>query len=434
MIPNEVKYIINTLIKNGYTAYIVGGAVRNTVMNRPVKDWDITTSALPSEVEALFDKTYNVGKSFGTIIVKLDQNYEVTTYRTEDEYDGRKPHKIEFSNHVLDDLKRRDFTMNAMIMSLDGKITDYFKGQEDINHKIIQTVGNPIDRFTEDYLRVYRYVRFTNEYDLSLNEAIDKTIIEMPINYNISAERIREEFNKMILSKRPSNAIKHLNKVGLLEYIMPEIISCIGFEQHSKFHHLDVFEHTMKALDETPPELTIRLATLCHDIGKPESFELVDNQGRFYGHDKASVTLADKFLSRLKYDNKIKEDVLLLVGNHMRLLDLDNKKSVKKFIKKIGENRLDAYLQLRRADILSSTTNDTLESVEKMRLCFKSILESKEPISLNDLAINGHDLMSLGYEGKQIGMIKKHLLEIILDKPELNNKESLLKLTKEINL
>lgn len=426
MIPNEVIKIIKTLEQAGYEAYIVGGAVRNTYLRLPVKDWDITTSARPEIVESLFDKTYQVGKAFGTIIVSLSQDYEVTSYRLEDDYDGRKPNYVAFTDKLLDDLKRRDFTMNAMVMDVQGKIHDYFMGQDHLDAGHIKTVGNAVDRFKEDYLRVYRYVRFTCEYNLVPNPNIDKVIIEMPINRGISAERVREEFNKILLSDHASKGIRHLLSLGLLEYICPEIMPSVGFDQHSVFHHLNVFDHILAVVDFTPKRLSYRLAAFCHDIGKPACFSLENGQGHFYGHDKKSVELAKVFLSRLKYPKKLTEEVLLLVKMHMRLLDLDNKKSTKKFMNKIGLDNLEGYLALRKADILASTTNDTLMSVEKMEQAFNDIIEEKAPMTVNDLAINGHDLMGLGYRGQEIAKVKKQLLEMVLDKPEINTKDHLL--------
>ncbi len=433
MIPNEVIYIMNKLEQNGHEAYIVGGAVRNHIMGYPINDWDITTNATPDQIESIFDNTYAVGRAFGTIVVKLTSSYEITTYRSESNYDGRKPGLVAFSSSIRKDLERRDFTMNAMIMDKDGNISDYYNGQDAIAANMIQTVGNPLDRFKEDYLRVYRYIRFTTQYNFTRNDIIDDIICDLPINSNISAERIREEFNKIILSEFPSKGIRHLYDVGLLDYIFPEIIPSVNFDQHSKFHHLNVFDHLLNALDKVPPNLPIRLAALCHDIGKPQTYQLIEGEGRFYGHDKESSKLALSFLKRLKYDNVTMDAVETLISNHMRLLDLENKKSVKKFMTKIGFNLLDSFLDLRKADILSSTTNDTLESIDSMRNKFAEILHEKEPMTVNDLAVNGYDLISIGLVGKEIGKTKDYLLEIVLDDPKMNTKEQLLQCVKMLD-
>ncbi|WP_240841223.1 CCA tRNA nucleotidyltransferase [Acidaminobacter sp. JC074] len=433
MIPNEVIYILETLERNGFQAYIVGGAVRNHLMGYPIKDWDITTNAIPDQIEALFEHTYAVGKAFGTIVVSLEDDYEVTTYRSESGYDGRKPTHVSFSSDVMEDIKRRDFTMNAMLMDKSGQILDYYKGQEDIKHNMVKTVGHARDRFTEDYLRVYRYIRFTTEYHFDKNPEIDQIIKSMPIHKGISVERIREEFNKILLSDMPSKGIKHLYDTGLLAYILPEILDSVDFDQHSEFHHLTVFDHLMATLNQTPAKLPLRLAALLHDIGKPSTFELIEGRGRFYSHDKASVNLAGKFLKRFKYDNDTCKHVEILISNHMRLLDLDNNKSVKKFMNKIGLDNLSDFLELRKADILSSTTNDSIESVESMKTKFDEIIHEKAPMSVNDLALDGHDLMKLGYKGKEIGELKLLLLDLVLDKPQMNNKESLIEHIKLLN-
>lgn len=426
-IPNEVIHILNTLKSNGHEAYIVGGAVRNTVMGLSINDWDITTSAEPDVVECLFKRTTNVGKSFGTIIVHLEMDYEITTFRTESKYDGRKPEIIQYAKSITEDIRRRDFTMNAMYMDDTGTIYDVYNGRDSIQSRTIETVGQPLDRFTEDYLRVYRYVRFTTQYDLKYNPLIDQVIKEMPINTNISFERIREELNKILLSAYPSKGIRHLLNLGLLEYIMPEIIPCVGFDQHSEFHHLDVFDHCLSALDKSNQTLVLRLAALFHDIGKPSTFELIDGVGHFYGHDKASVQLTEIVLKRLKYSNEVIDEVLKLIAHHMRLLDLDNRKSVKKFIRKIGVDSLNNFLDLRRVDILSSTTNDDIISVELMSKVFEEIIHEKHPINVNDLAIDGHALMDLGIVGVEIGRVKEALLEIVLDDPSKNTYETLMK-------
>lgn len=420
MIPKNAKYIIETLNKHGYEAYIVGGAVRNYYMNKPVNDWDITTNAKPDIVESLFEKTISVGKAFGTIIVKLDEHYEVTTYRNETSYDGRKPKDVTYSNLIEEDLRRRDFTMNAMYMNLNEEIFDIHHGKDSIKKNIIETVGEPVERFTEDYLRVYRYVRFTCQYQFSTNNTLDNVIQQMPINTMISSERIREEFCKILLSDRPSTGIQHLLHLNLLEYIFPEIIPSVGFNQHSPYHHLTVFDHLMAALDQTPKDLIVRLAALCHDIGKPKTFVLTDGIGHFYGHDKVSVELTKSMLKRLKFDSKTIEDVSSLVQHHMRLLDANNKKSIKKFMNKIGIHRLEWFLDLRKADILSSKTNDDLSSIIKMTEAFQAVLNEKHPLSVKDLAVNGYDLIGLDISGPEIGRILNVLLEHVLEYPENN--------------
>ncbi len=439
-----MKYVLNDTIKemliklndSGFDAYIVGGAVRSMYMGKTIKDWDITTNALPDEIENLFDKTIPTGKAFGTItVVNNNMNVEVTTFRKELGYsDCRKPDKVIYSKNILDDLDRRDFTMNTMLLDSNGCLIDNFNGLRDIDSRQIQCVGNARNRLLEDYLRVFRYVRFTSTLGFIENPFIDEVILDIPFSTNLSVERIREEFNKIILSEKPSNGIRHLRKLKLLEIVIPEIKATYDFDQHSKYHHLDVFEHTMEVLDNTPAKLELRLAALLHDIGKPSTFEIIEGEGHFYGHDKKSAEIADIFLSNYKYSNIEKIKIITLVKNHMRLLDTTNTKSVKKFMNKLGLDLLDGFLDLRKADILACITQDDLHSVEIMRNAFEEIKNKKEPTCLKDLAINGHDLMEVGVNGKKIGLLLNEALEHILEYPSENTKEKLFKYLKNNGL
>ena len=435
-IPLEILIILKKINDNGYKSYIVGGASRNLYLNLPVVDWDITTNALPSVIESLFNKTIPIGRLYGTITVVINNiNIEVTTYRKDIGYsDNRKPDKVVFTNNINEDILRRDFTMNTMLIDSKGNLKDLLNGKISIEKKIIETVGDPILRFKEDYLRIYRYIRFTTTLCFFNNMKLDELIKNLNIPNTISVERIRSEFNKILLSKKPSKGIKHLKKLNLIKNIIPELEKTYDFLQYSKFHHLDVFEHTMEVLDNTDPIIELRLAALLHDIGKPETFELINGEGHFYGHDKKSVSISEEFLKRLKYPNALINKVITLVKYHMRLLDTENKKSIKKFIKKIGEENLENFLKLRKADILGSKTNDNIESINILKTTFKKILYSKEAISVRDLNINGYDLIKLGYKGSEIGLALKELLELILEYPEKNSKLELLKILSDKNI
>lgn len=432
-IPPEILTVLKKINNNGYESYIVGGASRNLFLNLPVVDWDITTNALPSVIESLFDKTIPIGRLYGTITVVINNiNIEVTTYRKDIGYsDNRKPDEVVFTNDINEDILRRDFTMNTMLIDSNGNLKDLLKGKISIEKKLVETVGDPFLRFNEDYLRVYRYVRFTNTLGFFNNKELDELIENLNIPNKISVERIRSEFNKILLSKKPSLGIRHLKKLNLIKNIIPELEKTYDFLQHSKFHHLDVFEHTMEVLDNTDPIIELRLAALLHDIGKPKTFELINGEGHFYGHDKKSVSISEEFLKRLKYPNALISKVITLVKNHMRLLDSENKKSIKKFINKIGENNLENFLKLRKADILGSKTNDNIESVDILKITFEKILNDKEPMSVKDLNVNGYDLIKLGYEGAEIGIALNELLELVLECPDKNSKAYLLNILKE---
>ncbi|MBN2795858.1 MAG: CCA tRNA nucleotidyltransferase [Clostridia bacterium] len=434
MLPKNVLEILSTLENSGYEAYIVGGAVRNYMLKHPIKDWDITTSATPDVIQSLFKSTYDVGKAFGTIVVVLNgESFEVTTYRKESTYsNGRHPDAVIYSKNLEDDLMRRDFTINAMVMTPSEEIKDFYKGKESIEKRMLYTVGHPEDRFTEDYLRVYRYVRLTQELNFNRNEIIDKTIKEMPMNKLISFERIQTELNRILLSDNPSKGILHLKELNLLSYIIEGIEKTYDFDQHSKYHHLDVFYHTMEVLDHTPKILEVRLAALLHDIGKPDTFSLVDNEGHFYGHHRRSMELSEHILTRLKYSNKIIETVLHLI--HFHMIQLDHKEnSIRKFIRKIKPEYYQLWSDLRKADILGCQNQETIEEMIKLDKRVHVILNEVPPLTVNDLNISGHDLMTLGYYGKKIGIIKKELLEWLDEHPDQNHKEALIEQALKIN-
>jgi len=436
MIPNDVKYIIERLENNGYEAYVVGGAVRDYYLGKTVNDWDITTDAEPCIVEDLFEKTYAIGRAFGTVVVIINAiAYEVTTYRTESHYsDGRRPDKVLYSKNLKEDLSRRDFTMNAMVMTKTGDFIDLYNGIESLDKQMIQCVGDPIKRFQEDYLRVYRYVRFNTQLGFTKNKELDDVILTIPQNLNISFERIKFELDKILLSENPSRGIRHLRSLGLLKHILPGIEKTYDFDQHCKFHNLNVFDHLMVVLDSSEPNIINRLAALLHDIGKPDTFELSDGEGHFYKHHHVSEQMAELILRRLKYSNNVVHTVLKLIHYHMTLVDTEKKKSVKKFINKIGSDHLDDFLDLRKSDIMGSKINDDLSSIQIMKEAFEKILNENHPMTIHDLDINGHDIMSLGYKGPEIGKIKHYLLDHVLQHHDDNKKTILLEIIKKIEL
>ena len=433
MIPIEIKEVLEIISDNGFEAYIVGGAVRDLYMMRPVSDWDITTNARPNEIKSIFKKTLDTGIDFGTVqIYYKGQWIEITTYRKDSlKSDGRKPDYVEFSNDLVEDLARRDFTLNAMVMNSEGLIKDYFNGRTSIDEKKLETVGDPRTRFKEDYLRVYRYVRFTSQLNFFINSKIDQVIMDMEINKNISVERIQIEFNKILLSDTPSKGILHLKKLGLLSYILPGIEKTYDFDQHTPYHHLDVFNHSITAVDHTPKNLVLRLAALLHDISKPDTFFMEEGTGHFYGHASESSKKAEVILKALKYPKKDIQKIVLLIQHHMRLIDLEKEKSIKKFIRKIGPDNIHDWLDLRKADIMSCKTQETLEFHEQLSEKIDSILNEIPPFTINDLKINGHDLMALGLKGPEIKRMKENLLEYVDEFPSHNHKTLLINKAKE---
>jgi len=428
MLPESLLVLMKTIRTRGYEVYIVGGAVRDHLMGRSINDYDLTTSAKPEVIQKLFKKTVDIGIDFGTVQVNcMGDIYEVTTYRQDSlKSDGRKPDFVSYTSDVMEDLARRDFTVNAMIMDHNCNIQDPYNGKDSIKSRVLYTVGDPSQRFKEDYLRVYRYVRLNQILGFKRNPLIDNVITSMPINTNISFERIREELNKILLSNHPSKAMVHMKSIGLLGYVIPGIQETYGFDQASKYHHLNVFDHSMAVLDATPADLVSRLSGLLHDIGKPPTFQKIEGEGHFYGHDKTSQTMAVDILRRLKYPNHIINRVGLIVGNHMRLLDSSNLGSLRKFIRKIGQENIQAWFNLRKADIMACRTQESLKDIRELEIIINDLLNEVPALSVNDLDISGYDLMELGYQGKVIGKIKKYLLDKVDQDPSFNKKDKMI--------
>ncbi len=435
MLNKNIKYIIRKIEAHNFKAYLVGGAVRNFLLGLEVSDFDITTNALPQDIEGIFHKTIPTGKKYGTITVIHDNSsYEVTTFRSDGTYsDGRRPDSVRFSTELIEDLKRRDFTINAICIDIDEKLIDYFNGIEDIKNKIVRCIGNPDERFTEDALRMMRAVRFMTQLKFTLDENTRLSIIKnSDLIKNISVERIREELNKILLSDKPSDGIRMIVDTGLMKQIIPEFMDTIGFNQHNPYHDKDVFEHTMEVLDSTKSKLSLRLAALFHDISKPECFTQDESgRGHFYEHEVKSSERAKLIMERLKYPNDITEDVRVLVRYHL-LKSVDMKdKGVKRYINNVGIDRLENMFDLNIADIKGkSKIADTsgFERLEILREKCRNIIERKEPLSRKDLKINGRDLEALGIEkGHIYTEVLNKVLDLVLEFPERNSKEELKK-------
>ncbi|NFB58270.1 HD domain-containing protein [Clostridium botulinum] len=441
-IPKGVKYIINTLQENGYEAYIVGGAVRDSLLERKVNDWDITTSANPQEVVNIFEnlgyKIIPTGLKHGTVTILISSiGYEVTTFRVDGEYeDNRHPKEVKFTSNLREDLKRRDLTINAMAYNDKIGLVDYFHGLEDLNNKIIKCVGNSKDRFNEDSLRMLRCIRFASQLNFHMEESIKLNIRELSRNIaNVSMERIRDELCKILVSSQPVYGIKNIVELNLMDYIIPELKVCVGFKQHNIHHDKDVYEHILSVVENVPNKLELRLAALLHDIGKPKCFSIGDNgQGHFYGHQKISADMTKDILKRLKFDNKTIDKVDKLVYNHMARYNKLRTPNIKKFINKVGIDNLDDLFELQIADIKGSAKEyHSFDNVLNLKIKCKKIISEKQPLTIKDLDINGHDLMKLGInQGKEIGIMLNKLLDIILENPNLNNKEDLIKIVESI--
>lgn len=436
-LPIAVQFIIDTLMKKGFSAYAVGGCVRDSLLNRSPEDWDITTSAQPEDVKNIFNRTVDTGLQHGTVTVLIDhKGYEVTTYRIDGDYeDNRRPKSVEFTSDLIEDLRRRDFTINAMAYNYKDGLVDVFEGQKDLQEGLIRCVGIPKERFNEDGLRMLRAIRFSAQLGFNIDSRTEKAILEdAQLIKNISAERVQVELTKLLSSQHPHHFEK-LYTLGLLEYIMPEFLLCFETSQNNPHHQYDVGEHSLKALGYIDNLPVLRWTMLFHDIGKPYK-KSTDEQGidHFYGHSEVSSTLAKKILKRLKLDNKTIEAVYQLVYYHdMRFPPTP--KSVRKAINKIGVDLFPMFLQVQEADVKAQSSfkqEDKLKTLKEIKELYENIIKEKQCITLQQLEIDGRDILNLGVKpGKIIGEILDHLLQLVLENPEINNKYELLNLAEK---
>ncbi|CAH2213075.1 CCA tRNA nucleotidyltransferase [Tepidibacter aestuarii] len=434
-IPVEVEKILDVLNQNNYEGFIVGGCVRDTLLNDTPKDWDITTNCLPEKLmKILHDnciKSIPTGLKHGTVTAVIDDNYyEITTYRIDGEYkNNRRPENVEFTNKIEKDLSRRDFTINSIAYNHKYGLCDPFLGQQDLNKEIVKCVGDPSNRFEEDALRILRGIRFATRLNFKLDENTKNAMSDKGhLLLNISYERIREELCKILLTDKPSLGFNILKELDLLKYILPELDECVGFDQRNFYHDKDVFDHIMSVVDYAPCNMKTRLAALFHDIAKPACFSMDENDvGHFYGHNIKGERFTKKILKRLKFDNKTIEDVCILVKEHMNMPNIENKKSVKKLINRSKTDNVFDLIDLKIADRKSSANSDDIGAILELKDKIKEIIDHKEPLCVNDLAINGNDIIELGIKpGKKIGKILNELNELILEHPEFNTKKYLL--------
>lgn len=424
--------ILHTLQKAGYEAYVVGGCVRDSILGREPGDWDITTSASPRQTKALFRKTLDTGIKHGTVTVMLEkEGFEVTTYRIDGEYeDGRHPREVIFTSSLEEDLKRRDFTINAMAYSSETGIIDLFGGLEDLKRKRIRAVGDPSARFQEDALRIMRALRFAAQLDYTIEEHTLEAIGELaPSLEKISAERIRTELEKLLVSEHPE-LVRTAWEAGVTAVILPEFDRCMETPQNNPYHFGTVGEHTLKALQYVKADHVLRLAVLLHDVGKPCT-RTTDKQGidHFYGHCEKGALLAGQILHRLKYDNDTCRKVTALVRHH-DLTEGKNKVQVRRRIRKIGEELFPAYMQVRRADLMAHSGyrhEELMTAFEKQEELYREILQDRDCLSLKDLAVNGSDLIRLGIRpGREIREILEWMLDLVTEDPSCNRREILL--------
>ncbi|NFO04201.1 CCA tRNA nucleotidyltransferase [Clostridium botulinum] len=426
-IPNDVRFILETLKNNGHEAYIVGGCVRDSILNTIPKDWDITTKARPEEVIKLFDKVILTGVKHGTVTVLINsEGYEVTTYRMDGKYeDSRHPKQVNFVSNLKEDLARRDFTINAMAYNKEEGLIDYFEGVSDLKKKVIKTVGNSEKRFSEDALRMLRAIRFSSQLDFSISNETLNSIKNLRYNIkNISKERIREEFNKILLSS--TKGIDILIETGLIEHIFPEIIKFCDFKAENMYYNDNLYAHTVRAIEEIESALHLKLTMFFHNFIK------INNEDIEY-----TILQVKEFLKEFKYDNNTVNKVITLIlymNNH-----LNTKLEIKQILNLINLDLFEDLLKVKEAEILSQNPlykEERLSHLLSIRENLKEILLNKECFKLKDLSINGKDLINLGLEkGKNIGEMLNELLELVMNNPDLNDKEILIDIVKEkINL
>ncbi len=423
--------ILKQLEDAGFESYAVGGCVRDELLNRVNFDVDITTSARPDEIKEVFKdyKIIDIGAKFGTIkVLDEDSEYEITTMRRESGYsDKRHPEKIAFTDDIKEDLKRRDFTINAMAKRND-QIIDLFDGKKDLKDKIIRAVGDPNERIKEDVLRSLRAVRFATTLNFDISDDLKTAIRNNAESIEeISKERIQVELNKILLADEPRRGILLLDEVGLLEYIFPEVFATKGFDQHSSFHSENLYDHTLSVLEKTPPILEVRMAALYHDVGKIDTFFLDENgEGRFFGHQSLSEELLVERLKKLKYSRKFIENTSILVKRHMDNTNTYTKKSVRKLLRNIGEENLLNLFKLQRADVMSTKHADD-SNIDLGLALLDEIKNDDIPTNKSQIKINGNDLKKLGFkEGKELGRTLENIENLIYDEKLKNNKEDII--------
>ena len=436
-LPAAAEQVIERLNAEGYEAYAVGGCVRDMLLGREPKDWDICTSAEPAEVERVFAnvpfcRIVETGLQHGTVTVVVDHvPYEVTTYRADGDYsDHRHPDSVRFVRNLKEDLARRDFTVNAMAYHPGEGLRDEFGGQEDLSRRVIRCVGNPVHRFDEDALRILRALRFASVYAFSIEEETDRAIrLLYDTMSHVAPERIWQEMQKLLCGQGVLDIL--LSYPEVICSVFPELDASVGFMQHNPYHHFTVYEHLARSTAEVRPETILRLTMLFHDAGKPRAFT-VDEKGigHAYGHAEYSVKLAASAMERLRVDNKTRDKVLLLVRDHDLPLE-DSLKMLRRRLGAYGEETLLQLMEVQRADALGKGTFDreAVESAHAQRVQRLRDLVSTNPcVTLRDLAVNGKDLMGLGIPaGKKIGEILQVLLDRVISGETSNEREELLR-------
>lgn len=428
----QVNTALELLEAAGYEAYLVGGAVRDFVRdNSPAKDWDIATNALPEQVKAVFAgfRLIETGLKHGTVTVVIGRiPLEITTYRVDGDYlDHRRPEEVRFTRSLKEDLARRDFTMNALAYHPKAGVIDVSGGRADIEKGLIRCVGDPDQRFREDGLRMLRALRFASVYGMKIEDAAASAIHRnKDLLREIAAERVQSELTKMLCGKGAAAVLRGFSDV--LTVPIPELAPMFGFGQHNPHHDRNVWEHTIAVVEHTPPEPVLRWAALLHDIGKPSCFSRTeDGVGHFFGHAEQSTVMAEQILNRLRFDRDGRERIVRLVRFHDMPLTAD-RRLVKRLLSKHGEEAARQLIELHRADTWgqSAVCKPRLAVFDAMDAIVEELLREAACFSLKDLAVNGTDMLDLGFRGREIGAVLQKCLDAVLDERAANDREELL--------
>jgi tRNA nucleotidyltransferase (CCA-adding enzyme) len=440
-VKNEITEIINRLTSNGFECYLVGGSVRDLVLGHEVLDYDFATDALPENVTRLFRKVIPTGIKHGTVSVLMkEKQYEITTYRSDGKYlDGRRPETISFSKTLEEDVRRRDFTINGLAYDMKKEqIIDYVSGLDDIDRKIITTIGDPISRFSEDGLRPFRACRFASKLYFSIEKNTFNAISgTLDIAKQVSSERIRDELLKLLDTEKPSIGLEYMRESGLMKLVLPELLEGLNLSQN-KFHMYDIYYHSLYSCDAIPGEDRIlKLAALLHDIGKINTRnEVGQGESTFYNHEVIGSKITKRIMKRLKFSNEEIVRVTNLVLNHMfHYVDEWTDGAVRRFIRKVGLDNLKELIVLRLADRRGNGQRDGLPApIIELQRRIEKVIADDSALTVKDLDIDGHIIMQEFNvkPGPTIGNILNELLEMVLDDPEANNRETLLLKAKEI--
>lgn len=437
-LPAHVKYILHRLDEAGFEGYAVGGCVRDALLGREPKDWDITTNAKPLQVKQLFRRTIDTGLQHGTVTVMLDHTgYEVTTYRIDGEYeDSRHPKEVSFTADLAEDLRRRDFTINAMAYHETKGLVDLFGGVKDLERGVIRCVGDPLERFTEDALRMMRCIRFSAQLGFKIEPQTMEAVATLAGTITkISAERIQTELVQTLVSDHPMH-IRLFYTSGLSRYFLPELDRMMETDQNNPHHCYSVGEHTLHSLELLPADKVLRLAMLFHDVAKPDC-RTIDEDGihHFHGHPAEGAEQTKKILRRLKFDNDTIRRVCQLVRWHDDNPPL-TQQNVRRAIYRVGENQYPGIFAVKRADIGAQSDYkkpEKLQYVDAYEKLYEEIIGQKQCLSVRDLAVNGVDLLEAGVpQGRAVGECLQQLFEQVLEKPERNTREYLMEQVRTI--